>query len=188
MTVPTASQGSRRRVAGWAIGGVLAALTLTASGVAVHSPGSAPTRVLGQQFTSAPAATGGNNGCGNGAGGSAANKDCTPPGKAVTVTGTVLGAVSPGTSATLRLVIQNPNNQDLTVQSASATVGTPSKANCLARWFQVSPFSGSPAVTVRKNNNATLDLVFTMLNEPVNQDACKSANIPLKFTATAAGA
>jgi hypothetical protein len=145
------------------------------------------TRVLGTQFTASSAAgtTNANNGCGNGNNGS---KDCTPPGKAIAVTGSVLGAVAPGRNATLHLVISNPNNQDLTLQSASAAVGTPTKANCLSSWFEVTPYSGSPTVTVKKNSSTTLDLVFRMINQPVNQDACKSADIPLRFTATAVGA
>jgi hypothetical protein len=146
------------------------------------------TRVLGTQFTASSSAssnTSGNNGCGNSNNGS---KDCTPPGKAITVTGSVIGEVAPGKAATLRLVIQNPNNQDMTLQSASATVGAPSNANCLASWFSVTPYNGSPAVTVKKTNSVTLDLVFNMINKPFNQDACKSANIPLRFTATAVGA
>lgn len=177
-------QGAQR---GWFHGGrwlVLptAAVLLTAGSVAVRPQG-IPTRVLGEQFNSS--ASTGNSGCGNGNSGS---KDCTPPGKAIAVTGTVLGSVKPGSSTKLRLVIQNPNNQDLSVQSASGFVGLPSDPNCRADWFSVAPYAGTPVTTVKKNSSAILDLNFTMLDKPVNQDACKSATIPLSFTATATGA
>lgn len=184
------SQGQRGGVlhgARWTV--LLIAVSLLTAGSVAVRPRGLQTRVLGDQFDSSTAP--GNSGCGNGEGrerGNSTPKDCTPPGKAIMVTGEVLGSISPGSSTTLRLVIQNPNNQDLIVEAARALVGAPSDANCRSEWFLVTPYAGVPSLTVRKNSSATLDLDLYMLDEPVNQDSCKAATIPLSFTATATGA
>lgn len=183
-----ATRGARPlRRAYWAVGALIAAVTLTSSGVALQATGPGLTRVLGTQFTasSASGSTTGNSGCGVGNGGPSGSKNCDNPGHPITVTGTVLGPIYPGASTKLRLQITNPNNQDLRLQSASAVVGTPSNSGCAASWFTVTPYAGSPTVTLRKNAATAFDLTFTMINKPFNQDGCKSASIPLTFNATA---
>lgn len=192
MSTIVARESHRLRGLLWGLGGLTAAATLTSSGVAPHASHPGKTRVLGQQFSASSSAgststTPGNNGCGNGNSGASGGKDCSNPGHPITVTGTVLGVVYPGTSSKLRLQIVNSNNQDLTLQSATAAIGTPSKPGCAASWFSVASYAGTPSITLKKNSTTALDLNFAMLNKPLNQDACKTASIPLNFSATAAG-
>lgn len=142
-------------------------------------------KVLGTKSTAQPSPTisAGNSGCGNGNGGSNGKKDCSNPGHPIKATGFVVGTLFPGVTSALRVTVDNPNNQDLTLTAVTATIGTPNKTGCLSSWFTVGSYSG--ATTVKKNNQATVDIPFSMLDKPLNQDACKTATVPVSFTATA---
>lgn len=176
----------------WLLGSVIAIVVSVAGTAAYYEVrGTAPgvaTRVLGEQFTAGTGSgstTAGNSGCGRGNGGPNGARDCSNPGHPITVTGAVLGAVYPGTSTTLRLQITNPNNQDMTLQRVSVVIGTPDRDGCLSTWFTATGYSGTPSITLRKNSATLLDLGFSMVNQPYSQDVCKTATIPLSFSATA---
>lgn len=181
-----------RRVPFWLLGSVIAVVVSIAGTASYYQVRDtkpvAPTRVLGQQFTASTSSgntAAGNNGCGIGNGGPSGSKDCSNSGHPIVVNGSVLGVVYPGTSTTLRLRITNPNNQDMTLQRATVAIGAPSPGGCLASWFNANGYTGSPAITLRKNSTTQLDLGFSMVNLPISQDVCKTATIPLSFSATA---
>jgi hypothetical protein len=135
-------------------------------------------QVLGEKTTITP--TGNTTSAGKG---NANSNGSGNPGHPINVSGTVTGVLTPGATATLHVTVQNPNNQDLTLTQVAATLGTPSKAGCPSSWFRASGFSGTQ--TIKKNSTTTVNLLLSMLNKPVNQDACKSATVPVSFTATA---
>ncbi|MGN6472251.1 MAG: hypothetical protein ACTHK4_01205 [Mycobacteriales bacterium] len=175
-------------IQGWVLVGVL--LTVVAAGVTKLWEQTAPStvRILGlaASASASGAGTSGNSGCGGGNGGSNGTKDCGNPGHPITVTGGVIDTLYPGVTGRLRVTVTNPTNQDLTLTNVTPTIGTPDKAGCLASWFAATSFNGSKIVG--KLSSAYVDLPFTMLDEPVKQDACIGATVPVSFTATASGA
>ena len=172
--------------------GVVSALAVGIAGTATAAilvaghPGNG-VRVLGEKVTAttAPnagaaspkvtATTASNKGGGNGSNG----------GHSITVTGSVSGSVVPGKTVPLVVTVTNPNNQNITVTSVQPSVGTPNKSGCISSWFATTSFTGSQIVA--KNSSSALSLTFAMLDTDTNQNACKSATVPLTFTATATG-
>jgi len=136
------------------------------------------TRVLGEQFV-ASHGSGSSNATANG-------NSSSNPGHPITVTGQVLNALLPGSTTALRVTVANPNNQALTLTNIHVAIGTPTRTGCLATWFTVSDFNGSQSIA--KNSSTTVDLPLSMVNDPSHsQDACRTAGIPLSFTATVNG-
>lgn len=165
------SEQRRRRLPVWlwlAVGA--AALAGAASGTWMLWPSTdrgPGVRVEGQQFVKPPAPP-------------------SNPGHPITATGQVVGTLYPGTSTVIRVTVTNTNNQDLTITSIRGTVGSPSAAGCQASWFTITDYSGS--TTLPKRGTATVDLPFAMLNDTTHsQDACRTATIPVSFSATATG-
>ena len=133
------------------------------------------TAVQGQ---AAPAAQGGNGNGGN------------PPGHAITVTAVLTGQLGPGSPASLRVTITNPNSQAVEVTSVSGAItsvvtGTlPGRMACSASWYHVEPFTGSQPVA--RNGSITVPLRVTFDDVPTtNQDNCKGARFTYSFTAQA---
>lgn len=149
--------------------------------------------VLGVKLEAAPA---GNNGCGNGNGGSSGAKSCSNPAKAFAVNGTstepvmVLGASTPFT-----VYVTNPNAQDMQITSIKSTVGKPSggpldpkKPACDANWVAPPGYdyhSGDSKLVVPANSFLPVTLSISLQDLPINQDNCKGATFPVALTATA---
>jgi hypothetical protein len=111
------------------------------------------------------------------------------------VTGSMLGALAPGVTRTVNLVIGNPFNFSIRVTGVTVTVDTASsKAAC----------SGSDNLKVTRSLLGTVDVparssrslqdlgisqadwpTVTMPNLSTNQDACKGATFTLHYTGTA---
>lgn len=127
---------------------------------------------------------GGNNGNGAGNGGSGA----TPPAKSLTVTHHVLGTLTLGQAATVRVTVTNPNSQAVVLTAVDGTVtdvhslsdGTPA---CTTSMFSVTDWTGS--TTIARNASTTADLTVHLVESGTNQDACKNATYDFSFTATA---
>jgi hypothetical protein len=189
------SAGRRSSRAAWALLPLIVAVLGAGSAKVwwpTQSQQSAPNiKVLGQKFTASGSNTA-NNGCGVGNGGSS-KPECNPnAGHQLTVTGQVLGSLMPGGRTTLQVSVKNENNQAVQLTAVDATVGTPTITGtpvhdgCLSSWFAVDDFAGSQ--TISKYGTGIVNLALRMTNEPTtNQDDCKSADIPLTFTATVTG-
>ncbi|MCW2545378.1 MAG: hypothetical protein JWM40_2930 [Frankiales bacterium] len=119
----------------------------------------------------------GNNGNGNG-NGAAGNS-----GHPIGVTWTIDSPLQPGRLGTLAARISNQNNQAINVQSVSAVVNSASKAGCDKTWLTVGSFSGSQPVAA--NSSAIVNLTIQLVDNTVNQNACKGAKFNLTVNATA---
>lgn len=119
----------------------------------------------------------GNNGNGNG-NGAAGNS-----GHPIGVTWTIDSPLQPGRLGTLAARISNQNNQAINVQSVSAVVNSASKAGCDKTWLTVGSFSGSQPVAA--NSSAIVNLTIRLVDNTVNQNACKGAAFNLTVNATA---
>lgn len=160
----------------------------TPTPTSTSKPGNGPTSTgtgTGQTIAS-------NNGNGNGNGGGGGNNgngNGGNPGHPITVTGSSPNGLAPGVTKTVTVTVTNPNNQAIKVTAASITVGDAS-ASCKAAGniTTTSYDSSDPAaplyVAGKNGGKAFVTLSITMLDTPVNQDACKSKSFPLTFTAT----
>jgi hypothetical protein len=147
---------------------------LTAGSTAAAGPPSSPTQGGGT-------ITQGNNGNGNGNGN---------PGHAITLTGTVVGKISPSSPAVLNITIDNPNNQDIVVTSVTGSITSVTSAGladrpvCSAAWYSVGTFTGPK--TIAKNKSAQVSVPLTLTDLPsTNQDNCKGSTVQFSFAAQA---
>jgi hypothetical protein len=102
-----------------------------------------------------------------------------------TISGTLVGTFSPGSTNALAVVVTNPHPFAIAVQSM--TVAVSGTASCSAANFAVvTGFRGQ--VTVQPGSLALPTAnrpVLRMLDLATNQDGCKSAALTLTFTGTA---
>lgn len=124
----------------------------------------------------------------------------TPP-TAFTISGTLPGALTPGTGTPLDLSLSNPGpvtrilglNVDLSgVIAPQADAIHP----CTVDDFSVTQFSGSYGFTLPSSSTRTLSQLgipagqwpqVAMLNRPVNQDGCKGASLDLSYSGASTG-
>lgn len=168
-------------VAGW----LTAAAAVTTVGVA---------GIYQLVATSTPAAAASNNGNGNGHvngnNGNGAGGTNQPPGKAVTVSGSVVGKIGLGSPATLNVTVDNPNNQALVITKVMGTItsvtsaGQAGKPACSAAWYSVGTFTGSKALPKNGSAIVAVPLTLTPLSS-TNQDNCKGSTVTFAFSATA---
>lgn len=134
-------------------------------------------------------AAAGGNGNGNGNGNAGSNQ---PPGKAVTVTGAVVGTIKLGAPATLNVTVKNPNNQDMSITQVTGTITSVTSAGIAGRpvcdksWYSVGTFTGSKSLP--KNGSAVVAVPLTLNTTTINQDNCKGQTVQFSFKATAEGA
>jgi hypothetical protein len=117
--------------------------------------------------------------------------------KQFTISGSLDRQLYPGGTGSLNLALTNPNNQPMSISTLAVSVAQVSKAGCSpAVDFGVTQFSGSYPLTVPANSTRTLSQLsvppanwpkVTMIDRPVNQDACKNATLTLSFTGSGAG-
>lgn len=117
--------------------------------------------------------------------------------KQFAISGTLDHQLFPGATGLLNLSLTNPNNQAMSVSALSVSVSQINKTGCSPTTdFAVTQFSGSYPLTVPANSTKTLSDLgvpssnwpkVTMIDRPVNQDACKNATLTLSFTGSGAG-
>jgi hypothetical protein len=166
-----------------------AAVAMSAAGLGVYKLTAGSTAPASQP--SSPTQGGGtitqgngNNGNGNG------NSGNGNPGHAITLTGTVVGKISPNSPAALNITIDNPNNQDIVVTSVSGSITSVTSAGlvgrppCSADWYSVGTFTGPK--TIAKNKSAQVSVPLTLTDLPsTNQDNCKGSTVQFSFAAQA---
>jgi hypothetical protein len=106
-----------------------------------------------------------------------------------TMTGGVTGLL-PGRSATLPVLVSNPNSQSIKVLTISVTTSDASKT-CLATSNLVvtgydSSKPGAASYVVPARGTATVPLPVQLVDAPGrNQNACKGVTFPLSYAGTA---
>lgn len=94
----------------------------------------------------------------------------------------------------LPVLLTNPNPVPIEVTSLTVAIGG-EPPNCAAENFELTPSSASPATPLPLPPGSSVSLPsatvsapsIAMLNLPVNQDACRGAEIPLVFGGEARG-
>jgi hypothetical protein len=114
----------------------------------------------------------------------------------VTVSSDTSGKLLPGSGTEkIGYTITNPNKGSQAFSTVTATVnadgsgnvlganGTP-VAGCLASWFTADAGTTTPpaGTSIPKNGSATGTVTVTMLDEPVNQDACENVSPQITVT------
>lgn len=107
--------------------------------------------------------------------------------KPFTMTGSV-SDLKPGQPTHLPVVVTNPNNQAIKIETLTTSVGNAS-ADCTASNLSVGAYNastpGSLTYTVPGNGSATVILPIEFADTAGNQDACKGLTFPLYFDGTA---
>ena len=115
-----------------------------------------------------------------------------------TISGTVTRPLRPGTSEPLELRLTNPHRWDLRVVDVMVSISVDpahDEAGCsrMANYRQTRTPPGSFPLILPANSTRTLrqlgvrrPRLITMLNLPTNQDACKGAQLRLRFAGRAA--
>ena len=115
--------------------------------------------------------------------------------KPFTISGGPSNSLAPGVTAPINLSIYNPNNQPMQVTGLTVTVVATNKSACATDNYSVRQFSGTYPI-VPANSTWSLSQLgitqtawpaVTMINKPVNQDACKGATVQLGYTGTGSG-
>lgn len=90
-----------------------------------------------------------------------------------------------GEPGSLVITVVNPNDADITVQSVTVDVLSPTEEGCLAEWLSVGDYSAAtdPPLIVGANGTARLVVPYMLVDlASTNQDACKGAAFPLSIT------
>lgn len=118
-----------------------------------------------------------------------------------TISGSTQAAPGPGRTVPIRLALTNPNSFPIVVNRLEVRVSTIAIRDggdpdgCDGRNFAVRQFTGGLGFVVQPTGTRSLDELgfqaaqwpqLTMLNFVANQDTCKSAQITLALTGTAA--
>jgi hypothetical protein len=111
------------------------------------------------------------------------------------ITGNASGTLYPGgITRLIPLTLTNPDDSTLYVTALSASVdATKLPSGCLSGWFSFvqSNVSSTNTVTISQHGSVTLPTgsvttpTITLIDKPVNQDACKNATVSLVFTGSA---
>lgn len=116
-----------------------------------------------------------------------------PPPKSLVLSPNPLtvSGLAPGVSLSRELTIRNTNNQDVVLQSVTASVLNPTPApvgglSCTSPDdFQV-VLTDPGQVTIAKNSNRAIPVAILLNNSPTrNQDGCKGKTFSFTFSATA---
>jgi hypothetical protein len=92
-----------------------------------------------------------------------------------------------GEPGSLVITVINPNDADISVQSVTVDVLSPSEEGCLAEWLTVGGYSAAtdPPLAVAANGTARLVVPYMLVDlAATNQDACKGASFPLSISGT----
>jgi hypothetical protein len=112
------------------------------------------------------------------------------------IAGTALNTVSPGGASRINLAITNPANTTLSVNSLRVTIKGTSAPGCAASNFTLAQYRGPYPLRIPARSTRTLQQLrvsmpswptLTMLDLPVNQDACKHTTVALAYAGTGSG-
>jgi hypothetical protein len=120
---------------------------------------------------------------------------------AFTISGSLPGALIPGTATPLDLTLSNPGPSTRISSLGVAVRGViapqaDATHPCTVDDFSVTQFSGTYGFTLPSSSTRSLSQlgfpaerwpVVAMLNRPVNQDGCKGASVDLSYTGTSTG-
>lgn len=100
------------------------------------------------------------------------------------------GPLIPGVAHPLKVTVANPTSKALTVYSIKVKAAKPKGfPGCKPGWIKATAFKATKKkkpISVKAHGKAIVKLSISMTNlATVNQDACKSARIPLKLSAQA---
>jgi hypothetical protein len=108
-----------------------------------------------------------------------------------TLSGTVLGSLTPGAWQPIAITVTNPNNFTIYVTALNVSVSS-SPSTCQGSTnieFQQSPLSTSHTTSVPANGSASVAVAdrpqIRLKNLPINQNACQGASFGLLYTGTA---
>ncbi|MGO4255453.1 COG1470 family protein [Marmoricola sp. RAF53] len=114
------------------------------------------------------------------------------------ISGTPDRVLSPGGPiGAINVSMTNPFNAPMTVTNLGVALQSTDKTGCGIGNYQVTAYSGPASLTIPANSTRTLQQLgvpraqwpqVQMLNLPSNQDACKTALVQYKITATGNGA
>ena len=116
-----------------------------------------------------------------------------PAGAPFSITGSSDRRLAPGVTGLLDLSLTNPSAAPLQVTSLRVSASRTSAPSCSIANYTVGQFSGSYPLTIPAHATRTLSQLgiaparlprVSMLNLPVNQDACKNASVLLDYTGT----
>lgn len=122
-------------------------------------------------------------------GSSAADETITTAGRSsVAIGGTVTG-LAPGNTSTLTVTLTNRSPATYRLVELDTTVLDASAACRAEGNVVVSPYrlgrADVPVYVIPLGGTVTVPLAVTFLSSSVNQDACRNATFPLRFTGTA---
>jgi hypothetical protein len=107
-------------------------------------------------------------------------------GAAFEVSSTLVEGLYPGGSSAVTVKVKDTDlNQNEFLTKLEAEVEKTSAVECKKEWFEVTPASQEPKVVVAHGETKEYTVNLKMKEEAaVNQNACKSASITLKYKAS----
>jgi hypothetical protein len=107
-------------------------------------------------------------------------------GAAFEVSSTLVEGLYPGGSSAVTVKVKDTDlNQNEFLTKLEAEVEKTSVAECKKEWFEVTPASQEPKVVVAHGETKEYTVNLKMKEEvAVNQNACKSATVTLKYKAS----
>ena len=105
-------------------------------------------------------------------------------------------ALTPGSTSPINLAITNAESSTMSVDSLAVAITGTDRAGCAASNFTIAQYHGLIPLQIPANSTLTLQQLgipsadwptITMLNLPVNQDACKATSVLLAYTGTGSG-
>ncbi|WP_125565972.1 hypothetical protein [Nocardioides baekrokdamisoli] len=113
-----------------------------------------------------------------------------------TISGQPVDALSPGSTSPINLAITNTANSTLSVDSLTVSMTGTNQAGCATSNFTLAQYHGLIPLQIPANSTLTLQQLgiptsawptISMLDLPVNQDACKSTTVLLAYAGTGSG-
>jgi len=118
------------------------------------------------------------------------------PTTSFSISGSPVAALAPGIRRAIAVRLDNPTDQTISVGTLRVELRGTSQAGCAIANFALTQYSGSYPLVLRPHSHNTLATLgiatqlwpqLSMLDLPVNQDACKGATVRLHFAGTGAG-
>lgn len=112
------------------------------------------------------------------------------------LSGDPVGALAPGTRLPIDVHLDNPGDSALSVASILVTMADTSRPGCGRLNFALTQYTGRYPLQLPARSHNSLSALgvarsqwptLTMLNLPVNQDACKGVSVHLRFSGSGAG-
>lgn len=103
---------------------------------------------------------------------------------ALTVSGTVVGALAPGSSADLKVTVTNPSVRPVTVRTVVLNGSVGASAPCSTPGVTVT-LPGTVSLTVPAGSSADLTLANAVAMSTASSSNCQGATFTIPLTATA---